>query len=65
MIEMLASLFSARGRQTQCEQRRVLQRQMLCETERFLDRHLRGYDAMQTAPLMACRKSVGCDRPCP
>lgn len=60
MIELLTNLFSGRGTQTQYDQRRVLRKEMLRETERFLDRHLRGYDAAQTAPLLACRK----DRPC-
>jgi hypothetical protein len=64
MIELLTSLFSGRGKQMQCDQRRVLQKQMLCETERFLDRHLRGYDAMQAAPLMVYREASSFNSPC-
>jgi hypothetical protein len=63
MIELLTSLFCGRGKQTQCDHRRVLQKQMLCETERFLDRHLRGCNTMQIPPLMGYREARSCDRP--
>jgi hypothetical protein len=57
MIELLASLFCVRRNQQQYDHRRELRKQMLCETERFLDRGLRGCDAVHSTPLMTYRRS--------